>query len=556
MKKFLNNVKYIFKENPAISMVLVFSFFVIFAMLVYVNSGMLASGDDHYFHFRFAQEMHNNGFFNSFRDFKSIYFTKVAQGDYFIYYNFLYYFVVLPFTYITPLYLGIKLYAIFIFGLIGLALYFIFNEFNIKYSFIWAVAFFSCIGVPSFWRLFISRPYVFAPILLLLLLVALYKRNYLWIFIISFVYLFWHGATFFFPIIISTIYLASHNLYTRKFEWKSLIYSVLGVTVAVFLAYILGTGFFNYIYDNILSIFINNIASHKVMIHEGSELYPKLIFDFIIINKYLFTLYFVSIISHIRIFIKEINFYTKIEGYVLRSRVVMMTLFLTSFALIPAVTNISQRFSDFFIFIAWLYIAYIINESLKDVVVKSVIKQIAIITFLITSICLLGYNGIRLHKDIENGGSNPSSLIKIGEYLSENLKDNEVVFNVNWGWFPQLYFHAPRQNYVIGLEPKLTYEYDSRLYFIWFHVGEGYFCDISECPEIKSSQSNLRDENSRIKWYKEQGDLISKVIISDFHSQIIISSISYTRLNAILDNNKHFKQVVSDKNGYLVYMVN
>ena len=71
---------------------LIFALFFGVFFAVYFSVSTLSSGDDHFFHFRFAQQMLSNGFFQSFWNFKSIYFSKMAQGNaYFMYYNFIFY---------------------------------------------------------------------------------------------------------------------------------------------------------------------------------------------------------------------------------------------------------------------------------------------------------------------------------------------------------------------------------------------------------------------------------------------------------------------------------
>ena len=194
-KKEFEKINIFLRKNQSVSFLLVFGFFLISFLLIYIKLPVLSSSDDHYFHFRFAEKMLQNGFFDSFRDFKSIYFTNIAQGQYFIYYNFLFYVVLLPFTLIIPLFLAIKLYAIVIVSLIGVIIYYFFKKIGIRYSFLWAVGFFAIIGLGSFWRMFLSRPYVFAPVFILLIILAMYKKKYFRLFVLTFLYLFWHTAT-------------------------------------------------------------------------------------------------------------------------------------------------------------------------------------------------------------------------------------------------------------------------------------------------------------------------------------------------------------------------
>ena len=161
---------------------------------------------DHYFHFRFAERLLQNGFFNSFRDFKTLFFTGIAHGEHLLYYNFLFYLLLIPFTYISPLFLAIKLYAIIALSLIGVIIFYFFKKNEIKYPFLWAVGFFTAIGLGSFWRLFLSRPFVLSPLIIILLVLAIHKRKFFWIFILSFLPLFWHTSTFFVPILVMIVY--------------------------------------------------------------------------------------------------------------------------------------------------------------------------------------------------------------------------------------------------------------------------------------------------------------------------------------------------------------
>ena len=195
-----------------LKVLLVFSLFLTILILAYFSLPTLSSGDDHFFHFRFAEHLRQDGFLNSFHDFKSIYFSKMSQGgDYFVYYNFLFYLVLIPFTYIQPLFISIKLYAVLTAALSFAILYWCCLRLNIKYSLIWVGIIFALTNYNGIWRLFLSRPYAIAPALLLLLLVFLNRKNYWGIFVINFVYFFWHSATFFFPLTISLVYFISQK---------------------------------------------------------------------------------------------------------------------------------------------------------------------------------------------------------------------------------------------------------------------------------------------------------------------------------------------------------
>ncbi|MDP1728723.1 MAG: hypothetical protein Q8L27_00785, partial [archaeon] len=141
-------------------------------------------------------------------------------------------------------------------------------------------------------------------------------------------------------------------------------------------------------------------------------------------------------------------------------------------------------------------------------------------------------------------------------YLSKNLKKGEIVYNVTWDWFPQLYYYAPDQNYVIGLEPKLTYLYNPRLYWLWQNIAKGYVCETEKCPEIEQRDvKEMRNREKALPWIKEKGNNIADVVINDFKSHYIVSSRDYVQLNNVLNNSKRFEKVLDSRGQYFIYKV-
>ncbi len=563
MKKIFNFIKTNFKKihsilsnNETILFLLVFGFFFCVFTFIYMRMNTLVSSDDHYFHFRFAEKMLSEGFFDSFRNFKSIYFSNVANGGYFIYYNFLFYLVLLPFTFITPLFLAIKLYAVAIISLIGALVYFFIKKIDIRYPFLWAVGFFALIGSGSIWRMFLSRPYVFAPIFLLMLILAIYKRKYFWVFILSFFYLFWHTATFFLPLLIGIIYFTADYLYQRKYDWKLLLSIILGSVFSIIVVSLISTGFFDNIYYNVLDLLKGIISGNKINIPEGGELYPKNLFDFLNQNIILFTMFLSSVIFYVFSYFSERKILLSIDNALKQKRALALSLFFLSLIFFVAISEISNRFADFFVLFAWIFVILIfselfINLEFTKVILKKAAKYVAFIC-----LAYLFSNSLLQINESFAGGSRPETFSEVGTYLAKNLKKDEIVFNVSWNWFPQLYYYAPEQDYVIGLEPKLTYVYDPKIYWLWANIGNGSVCEKEECPEEKELQGKiLKDKKLALTFLKDQGDKIAKIVVNDFKSHYIVSSNSYKSLNNILNNSKHFEKVLNSQNFYYIYKI-
>jgi hypothetical protein len=564
--KFFKNLYFnlinLIKNNILIVNLLVFLFFFIYILIIYINLPVLSSGDDHYFHFRFAERIFNNpnGFFDSFRDFKTIYFTNIANGVHLLYYNFLFYIILIPFTFITPLYLGIKLFAIVSIAFIGTILFYIFRKLNIKYSFLWAVGFFLVIGFGTFWRLFLSRPFVLSPIIILLLILAIYKKKYFWIFFLSFIPLFWHTATFFVPILVFIIYFLVYAFYYKKYLWKELFLVLSGTLSAILLILSIDSGFFDSIRDNLFSVIsgVINFSGEKVNIIEvGGEVYPKNFFDFFSQNLILSLIFLSSMVFYALRFIFEIKNIKKFDNLLKSKRVIATVFFVLSSVFIVLIVIISNRFTDFFIFFGWIFVAIVYSDLFLNIKFNDLnIKKFLVVSFLTCLIYLFINNASQLNYNFASYGSRPETFQEVGNYLSSNLEKGDIVYNVTWNWFPQLYYYAPEQNYVIGLEPKLTYLYIPRIYWLWNNISKGYVCEVEKCPEIEQEiNKQLRNRDALFEWLQKEGESIADVIINDFKSHYIISSTDYSQLNNVLNSSKRFERVLNSQDQYYIYKI-
>lgn len=574
MKKFyikiLLNLKYNYlklndyiKKNNLITTLLVFGFFLCYFLLLYMRIPVLSSEDDHYFHFRFAERiLKNDGFLYSFRNFKTIYFTNVANGEHLLYYNFIFYLVLLPFTLISPLFLAIKLYAIVIASLIGVIIYSFIKNLGIKYPFIWSVAFFATIGIGSFWRLFLSRPFVLSPLLIILLILALHRNKYFWIFILSFIPLFWHTATFFVPLLVTVIYFLIYTFYQKKYLWKELFLVITGTILAVIFALLIDSGFFTSIKDNLFSVLsgVLNFSGNKTnIIQEGGEVYPKNFFDLFNQNVLLCLMFLSAMIYYVLDFFREIKNIKYFDNNLKLKKIIELVFFITSSVFLAAIPIISGRFADFFIFFSWIFIVLIYTEVFSFIkFTKIYIKNFLGYSIIFCLIYIFLNNTLQLNDFFASTGSRPEEFSQVGKYLSENLKKDEVVFNINWNWFTQLYYYAPEQNYVIGLEPKLTYLYEPRIYWLWKNISMGYVCDREKCVEqqkeiiIVSNKNNIELQK---EWYRKNGDKIADTIVNDFKSHYIVTSKNYSLLNNILNNNSSFERVLNSNNQYYIYKI-
>ncbi len=545
-------------DRDYLKTLLTFSFFTTVFSILYFSVYTLSTADDHFFHFRFAEEMRDKGLLESFRDFKSLYFSKMAQGnEYFVYYNFLFYLFIIPFTYIKPLFLGIKLYAVIVASGAFTILYWCLRSLNIRYAFLSTFIMFGIIGNGLLLRFFLSRPYILAPALLLLLLYCLHKKKYWGVFLLNLFYLFWHSSTFFFSFGIVVVYYIFEKFYGDKGDYKNIIAGLGGTTVAILYTSFIGSNFMLFMYDTVFGIYKETILGSHVRIPEGNELYPADLFEFIGSNQLLVPVFFVAIIYFIY---KYIDSKKSGEFYNEKNRVYLHltgSSFFLAISFFLGTILVSKRFGDFFVFFGAFFIVLMWNEILGfiDIVDKSKRKMLRI-SFGIVFFYLFLFNVLALQSSIA-AGAREDTFAEVGDWINKNVKEGEVIFYPTWNWFPQMYYHSPNYNYITGLEPRFMYVYNPSLYWKWAHISaDGYVCDTEDCTAIdKIAKSMLRKENTKSFWYKKEGDEVAKIIKSDLHSTVIISSKIFDKLNDILDHSDSFEKAFTSKNDFYIYKI-
>ncbi len=547
-----------------LSFFLVFTLFFIIFFAVYFSVGTVSSSDDHYFHIRFAQTLINGGFLDSFKNFKSIYFSRIAQGNqYFVYYNFLFYVFLLPFTFINPLFLGIKLYAVFAAAIAFALLYWCFVKFDIKNPFLWTLIIFGVTGVASIWRFFLARPYSLAPSLLLLFLYFIYRKNRIGVFSLSFVYLIWHSATFYMPILIAITYFVIEYFYHKKADKGNLAFTFLGTSTAIGATYLVSSGFFLYIRDVVFNTYWETILRKNIPIAEGSELYPLDFFDFIRGNAIMFAAliaaFSADISSYFAYRFRDFDAGKYFSELSQDRRILQTCVLILSAILLLGTVTASARFGDYFTFFAAIYVVLAFDYIRRSVDISGniIIKQSLIISLFIVLIYFIGINLLSLQRQLAFG-SRPNEFYETGTWLSKNTKPGDVIFNANWSWFPQLYYYSPKNYYVAGLEPRFMYEYDHALYWKWAHISfDGYVCAEVSCPNLESEKlAALRQQKLTAAFAKSEGDNIAESIKKDFQSEYIVTSKDQLLLNYIFSNNNHYKQMLFDSQyGYFIYKI-
>lgn len=543
----------VISRRPYLSALAVFAFFFVIFAIIYLPNTILSAGDDHFFHFRFAYEMREQGFLNAFQNFKAIYFSKIAQGVYYPYYNFLFYLVIIPFTYLTPLYLGIKLYAVVAASLFFTVLYLAARFFNIRYAFLWVLFIFSIASTSSIYRLFLSRPYVLAPAFLVVLILCLERRRYVLAALVSFAYLYWYDATFFFPLCTAVVYYLFEQLYRGRAAWKGLLWVLGGTAAAVLVVMLMAPGFLAFLHDIIFGDVLT--VTQQIRIPEGGELYPIDIFGYIHDNTLLFAFLIIACCYELWLY----TFHKAASAVLDEHAPLRATLVFLAGGFFAADVLISGRFGDYLLMLFGLYLILALDSIRARVTVEKTLGA-----YLKAGLFLaLGYLFITamlsFNTSLANNGSPVQLLEGTGTWLADHTQPGDVIFDANWSWFAQLYYWSPADYYVAGIEPRFLYTYDSTLYWLWNNMSNyGIACDSEYCPDLYLQSVGAYGHPgtpATTAWIREEGNTIAGILVNKFHATYIVSSYQYTLFNMLLDNNPHFTKVYGGNRTFYVYSV-
>lgn len=525
----------------------VFSFFILLFVVSYMTIEKTPSLDDHFFHIRFAATIAEKGW-GAFSDFKSIYFSKMGIGhEYLVYYNFLFYLALIPFSFLTPLVVGIKLYGVVALSASFTVVYWFLKKVAVRYPFVWTLVFYAAL-MQSGWlpRFLMARPFTLAPVFLIVMLYAVHARKYKTSAAIAFAYFFWHTATFMFPLCLAVGYVVFELFYGKTFDGKKIVSPLLGTAAAVLLTYVFFPGVIGYLRDVIFPVFFDTTFSKNSGIVEGNEVYGR---DFFSLLKAFFGfLAALTVLGSYEIFLyvrtkrgtdKEEE---RIDPDIQPLRA---TLFMASITFL-AVSTLSGRFLDYFVYFCLLYVAIAATDAVRFVSVRGeAFRKAASVGALIA----FSYLFVSLTLDFSTGiaSSQSHELSQApAEWLIGNVEEGKVVFNSSWNLFPTLYyFTGDRFRYVNGLEPRFLYDLNPRLFWTWSHIGsDGIYCAERDCTaETDKRQEHFKSgESGKQAWYTDQGNKIADSVMKDFESEIVVVPIGQKNLLDVMDHSDRFKK--------------
>ncbi len=510
--------------------------FVLFSAVQFSTEDLL--GNDSYLYVRLAELTKNHGFLREFP-----WLSATIMKDNFTGLHFLYYVLLIPFTFLGDLIFGAKVASLIFLSTMAVVFYKMLKVLNLKHGFFWYIFLLSSSGY-FLLRMNFARPLCLSVIFSLLVFYALVKNNNILLFIVSFLFVWAHGS---FPlaIFITMAFVLASYVYSKRIYYGAFLSSLFGIASAVIVNpfFPANINYFNIYFSTSIPYSATSVIS---------EWQPINIIDLVFFDAPLVSLPFLALVAVFCMkFVINVVDNEKRQGKIEDGKNEMIIAFLAVVSTVFFVmTLIIGRFIDYWvpfgIFFVAAYSEFLYNElsessffekirtlrwpkffSAEDARLTAVILM-----FFVLGLSLWNKTNFILHSakhsEKENRVIREASL-----WLRENTPKNSIVFDVNWGDFSRLFFYNTHNYYVAGLDLKFLYLVSSEKYWLYNHIGEGVVCGKEVCEE-KDTRSIY--------------DVVKKEFNADYVLvPTIYKEFDYANLINYLDSDPRFKKVYENE---------
>jgi hypothetical protein len=410
-------------------------------------------GNDGYFHIRLAELIKNSGPIHDFHWARfSIFSIHFADK------SFLYHLMLIPFTFVSDIFLGAKLSACF-FAILLLFIFFIVLR---KYCVQPLIALFILAPLLSYHfisALNIPRPMNFAISLTLLAIYFIIEKRHWGVFIVTVVYCLSHISG---PSLLIYVLLAEAVRFfsQRKIHSRSILMVFLGILIG----YLIHPNFPN----NVLAFYLNGILvplyAFQGKLEMGTGLLPlttKWFFlGYPLIVLGLLFLLFLAIFARPRT-----KLFTQVT-FTYSALFIILSFF--------AARYLVHGYPVFLLFLASYTSDYFQDKSVHKTYLKGkIFPAVSIVTFCII-LSLIGwetYRGVR-HASADFKRRN-SALERTGKWMSRNIPAGELIFHTNWYNGTVFIGLNPQNDYLVCLHPIYMYRAEPKIYHLYRSLSQG-----------------------------------------------------------------------------------
>lgn len=492
------------------------------ALLIQFFSPNIADPDGLY-HITHAKIYKENGIF--YNEFPWVHFSVIKDLKADLWYGF--HLFLIPFNFFTDRIFGVKIAGAIIAFFTILMFFWALKRLKIKYSAMWILMF--VVSAPDIlYRLMMTRPHNLSLGLAMLTL-SFGLSGGIWpIFLISATGAFLHLALAWLPILIILIISITRKIQKLSIQWKK-IFAIFGGVIFGLLLRPNPLGALKLFYIQVIQLSIVKMKGIPLLF--GRELKPSEAIGFLrqILPVLLIVLILVFVFTKIRKKLPaEIRQIWAIKIYSAISLTIIFTLIATF--MMRRSYDLMNGFGIFGIaLIVSAYFIYLENQKkiAPDYIAKT--KSRILIAGLMV-ICLFSANSVTLAYNYMNQAWSPTYLKEVSQWLKENTKPGDIVFNSRWDYFAGLFFWNQQNYYINGMDPIFAYTKNESLYW------ESHFI-----------ANDLGYENTcgKIKCVKEEIVRTNESLLNHFNSSYIVLR--------LMQNPKTYFYWLEDKNYELVF---
>jgi hypothetical protein len=399
---------------------------------------------DGYYHIKLAYLMRTEGLKPVF-DWLPL--TILNAGE-FVDHHFLLHVLQIPFTF-GDLMAGAKLSAVLFPALAILAVWWLLENERVPHPWLWALGLL-VISHAFLYRLSMPRAQSLSLAALALGLHFLLQRKLVWLAVLAGLYV-WLFDGFVLIIAVSGAYTAAAWLSERRWDWRPLAYTLVGVAGGLVINPYFPRNLI-FIYQHIFPKVVAPVATSV-----GSEWYP---YDTaqLIENAGATLLLLAGAFLLMALTRKQMG---------LRPTLGLLLVFLFGAMLFQ-----SRRFIEYFPAIVLIFAAFVYADW-RAAQPKRWRELSWIAVPILLGFIVGGWLTIPAAMAAVETSSDGDRFAGAASWLEQNTPAGERVFHTDWDDFPQLFFHNHHNTYLVGLDPTYMQLYDPELYDIWVAVTRG-----------------------------------------------------------------------------------
>lgn len=433
------------------------------------------SDPDIFYHFAHADIYKNSGILRS--DFPWLPYSAIGKYSADIWYGF--HLTLVPFAFLQNHVLGMRLAGVFITFIFLILFYFSCALLKITPRFFWP--FFALFSSPFFlYHMAMARPHVLSLGLNILLFAFLVSESVWGIFFSALTLTFLHLSLFWASFLIFGVWALIKILNERKLPAKEGLVLVAGILAGwVLRPNPLGAAKLAYIQT--VGLAIEKFKS--VPLHFGSELFPlgSLVFNY-------FWLFFAVWLLAIIIFFRALS---KRSVLMERQKTIIWASLTLSFIFFLMTALVAQRSFDFWVSFGILFIGLVYTCRLY---VRNFMIYLGIFILIISA----GYSIYQRNVILNSIGWETGRFQKAGDWLKNNSQAGDVVFNLSWDYFPEIFFWDSKNFYISGMDPIFQYSFDKKLYWEAYYLETGKTAGFT-CPATVCEEKDLKDTYAVLK---------------------------------------------------------